>query len=97
MTLRGGITVKSDQSLSGTLEVGIAVAMIASSKDPRLKAMFGPAEEGFCWASLAISGTATAPKDNFKDLYTSAPAKSPEGEIPDDSPGTTFEELTRPR
>ena len=97
MTLRGSITVKSDESLSGTLEVGLAAAMVASSKDPRLKAVFGPAEEGFCWASFDISGTATAPKDNFKELYTSAPATAPESGISDDAPGNSFEELTRPR
>jgi hypothetical protein len=94
MALRGSLTMAADQKLSGDLEVGIAAAMIKSSKSRILDALFGPPSQGFRWLTLTIGGTATAPTDNFKTLFQAdQPAKSPisSGEIP------TFEELTTPR
>jgi hypothetical protein len=96
MALRGEIAIARDQTLSGRLEVGVAGNMIASANTPRLKTMFGPSKEGFQWITLKISGSASAPMDNFKELFLSArtavvPAAEPEHEE------STFEELTKPR
>jgi hypothetical protein len=97
MAIRGDLTLAANQNVSGELEVGIAEAMIASSKDVRLDAMFSEPRDGFRWITLKISGPVTKPVDNFKELYSDA---RPDGDI---SPGhldektPSFEELTRPR
>ncbi len=94
MALRGSVAVTADGRLSGELEVGIAEGMIKTSGDRRLDTMFGPSKEGFRWLPLKISGSATTPADNFKDLYDSASVRAtpaPESQIP------SFEELTQPK
>ena len=97
MALRGEISMALNQTLSGTLQLGVAEAMIASAKITRLNSMFGPATEGFRWISLKISGRAAAPVDNFKELYTSSAVAPRENPAPDDSEGSSFEDLTRPK
>ncbi len=97
LALRGEISMSATQSLSGSLRVGLAEAMIADAPTTRLKSMFGPPEEGFRWIILKISGTATAPLDNFKELFTSTALTPLESPAPDAGEGSTFEELTRPK
>jgi len=97
MALRGEISMAPDKTLSGNLEVGVAEAMIVSSKSQHLKWMFGPTRDGFRWVTLKIGGSATAPTDNFKDLYSAAAAAPQDQASPDANQGSTFEELTRPR
>jgi len=97
MALRGSISMATNQSLSGNLEVGVAEAMINTAKTPRLKSLFGPTKEGFRWVTLKIGGSAANPTDNFKDLYL-APDTQTGGETDgSDHKGSTFEELTKPR
>lgn len=91
MALRGAVTMTQDRRLSGKLEVGVAEAMIKSSKNRRLDAMFGPPVDGFRWLTLKIGGTATAPTDNFKELFESAVAT---GTLAPDEKIPSFEELT---
>ncbi len=97
MALKGRLTMDADQSLSGNLEVGVAEAMITTSKAPRLKTLFGPTTEGFRWITLKIGGTAASPTDNFKDLFLAPEASQAEGTQESDHKGSTFEELTKPR
>jgi hypothetical protein len=97
MAMRGEISMALNQTLSGTLQLGVAEAMIASAKITRLNAMFGPVKEGFRWITLKISGRASAPVDNFKEIYTSSAVAPRETPTPDDSEGSSFEDLTRPR
>jgi hypothetical protein len=97
MALRGEISMALNQTLSGTLQLGVAEAMIASAKITRLNSMFGPATEGFRWITLKISGRAEAPVDNFKGLYTPSAVAPRENPAPDDSEGSSFEDLTRPK
>lgn len=94
MALRGAVTMAPDKSLSGGLQVGVADAMIKASRNRRLDSIFGPSSEGFRWVTLKISGTSTAPADNFKELFTSAKTEetqTPTAEVP------TFEQLTQPK
>ncbi|MEI8039009.1 MAG: hypothetical protein WCJ14_11520 [Verrucomicrobiota bacterium] len=94
LAVRGALTMAADKSLSGQLEVGVATAMIKAAKSRHLDTLFGPPSESFRWLTLTIGGTASAPTDNFKQLFqASKPAKSPPagGEIP------SFEELTAPK
>lgn len=97
MACRGEITMAANQQLSGNLQIGIAEAMVGASKNPRLKAMFGPSQEGFRWITLKIAGPASAPTDNFKDLFAATANGAPAAPPSDDTGGSTFEELTRPK
>ena len=97
LALRGEISMAANQTLSGNLQVGLAEAMIADAPTSRLKSMFGPPKEGFRWLTLKIGGSATAPSDNFKELFSTAAVAPRESAAPADSEGSTFEELTRPK
>ncbi len=93
IALRGNLTLTPDRRLGGTLEVGIAEAMVKTVANRRLEAMLSPARDGYCWISLKISGTAAAPTDNFLEIFdaTELPVKpAPAAGIP------SFEELTAP-
>lgn len=100
MALRGGLSIAPNQTLSGTLQVGIAEAMIASAPSVhlhQLNAMFGPAKEGFRWLEIKVSGPASAPVDTFKDRYSEANSSARPGIPPEKDGGSSFEELTRPK
>ncbi len=100
MALRGTVAINSNQVLSGTLQVGVAEAMIASSPAGNLRhlnMMFGPPKDGFRWVEIDVSGPASAPVDTFKELYSAANPAAGSGAPPVKSGGSSFEELTRPR
>jgi len=97
MAIQGTLSISADQTLSGELQVGIPEILINDSQSLRLKATFGPAREKYCWITLSISGSVTAPKDNFKALFLAAVVAPLDSPKPDASPGSTFDELTRPR
>lgn len=97
MAVRGQISIAANQALSGDLEIGIAEAVVAATPISRLKSMFGPPKEGFRWITLKISGTASAPADTFKELFSASPTIHSETTAPIEETGSTFEELTRPR
>lgn len=95
MAVRGDLSLAANQSLSGTLKIGIPETMIP--KGSRLLSILGPMQDGFRWVDVKIGGSATAPTDNFKDIYAQSEPpreKTPGGLGPE---GSTFEELTRPR
>ena len=94
MALKGEISIAADQTLSGTLDVGLAEGMILAANTPRLKSMFGPSKDGFRWVTLKISGPASAPSDNFKELFSTATATPA---APAEIPRSSFEDLTRPK
>lgn len=97
MALRGEISIAADQTLSGNLQLGVADAMIGSSKIPRLHSMFSPAKEGFRWVTLKISGRANAPADNFREIFASSVVAPKENPAPADTEKSSFDELTRPK
>lgn len=97
LALRGDVSVGANQILSGSLQVGVADVMITPSPNQRLKSMFGPSEAGYHWVTLKISGQASAPKDNFRELFYSATVAPQEHPAPPQPEGSTFEDLTRPR
>jgi hypothetical protein len=69
--------------------------MIATAaQGSRLKALFGPPRDGFCWLSLDISGPVATPVDNFNELFQAASARRSEEA---ESTRSTFEDLTKPR
>lgn len=100
IALRGNLSLTKNQTLSGTLQVGVAEAMIASAPKNHLGAlnvMFGAPKEGFRWLEVDVSGPASAPEDSFKDLYAAANGAARPATAPARDGGSSFEELTRPR
>jgi hypothetical protein len=97
MAVRGQVSVTANQTLSGNLEVGIAEAVVAAAPTLRLQSMFGPSKDGFRWITLKINGPASAPTDNFKELFSASPAIPAKTAAPAEETGSTFEELTRPK
>lgn len=97
MALQGEISVTGNQALSGDLELGISEAMLESSMNARLQAMFGPEKNGFRWLTLKVSGSAAAPLDNFKELFLAATPELKAPAVPAEAQGSSFEELTRPK
>ncbi len=69
IAIRGTLAQTKNRSLAGKLEVGLAEAMIKSSGNRRLDAMFGPVHDGFRWLTVIISGSANSPTDDFRQQY----------------------------
>jgi hypothetical protein len=108
MAIKGNLTITADQSLSGTLEIGIPEPVVQLSPNLKTEALFGPVREGFRWLSLTIGGTTARPTDNFSELYGNAKEaaqadplqpREPSQPAPSDEvdPGKAFEDLTTPR
>ena len=97
LALRGNLAMAANKTLSGTLELGVAEAMIVASKTARLRTLFGPTREGFRWITVKIGGTAANPTDNFKELFLTPEDARSEQSPESDHKGSTFEDLTKPR
>ena len=97
LALKGEVSLNPDQALSGNLEVGVAEAMVLSSKSTRLKSMFGPTKGGFRWVTLKISGPAAVPTDNFQELFSATEQSTESNSRTTEPSKASFEELTRPR
>ena len=94
LTMRGTVIMTPDLKLSGTLELGVTEGVIVTARNPRIDAMFGPAKDGIRWISVKVSGTATTPADNFRQLYEASSSKP---QTPKDSGTPSFEDLTAPK
>ena len=94
LALRGTMSASADLKLSGQIKVGLTEPVIAASKNAKLNAMFGPADEGFRWLTLKISGTVMSPADNFRELYDAAPEAA--GPAAGGKKTPSFEDLTTP-
>lgn len=93
MTLRGDLAMAPNQSLSGSLRVGLPESMIPKSS--RLRAVLAPTDDGYRWVTVKISGTAALPADNFDELLKRQ--DEPAEKNPPAGDASSFEELTRPR
>ncbi len=70
MMIKGALaTQDATGNISGTLNVGIPDIILAAAKDRRLELMFSPIKDGYRWINIDLSGTGSAPQDNFKELY----------------------------
>ncbi len=97
MALRGEISITATDTVSGNLQVGLAEAMITAAPTSRLKSLFGPPKDGFRWLTIKLSGPASGPMDNFKELFSATPLTPRNPAAADDTEGSSFEELTRPK
>lgn len=92
LRIAGELNAGTDESLSGTLRVGLPDASLIAAGNEKLKRTFSESAEGFRWVTLKISGTTSRPADNFGALYESAPETAPGTNSP-----STFEQLTAPK
>lgn len=97
MALRGEISLAAHQTLAGSLQVGLAEAVVSRTQNSRLKSMFGPPKDGYRWLTLKIGGPVAEPVDNFKELFSTATVIPRESLAPSGNEGSSFKELTRPK
>ncbi len=96
LALQGDISIAKDQTLTGSLRIGVAAGIIATSKNARIKSLFSQSSNDFCWVTLQMGGSASAPTDTLKELFA-ATADSQDASTPVEKLGSSFEELTRPK
>jgi hypothetical protein len=97
LAIRGSLAQGPDRRLSGTLQIGIAEAMLKSSQNPRLVRLFTSPDEHFRWVSVKISGTSATPADNFLSLYDATRGDTAQpGATPAPAETPSFEDLTQP-
>ncbi|OYV04710.1 MAG: hypothetical protein CFE26_15435, partial [Verrucomicrobiales bacterium VVV1] len=97
LAVRGSLVIGADKKLSGRLEVGLPARQITTFLS-RLDSVFSPPREEMRWIDVEISGTTTAPLDDFsKRLVSTAAPKSSKPVPLDSDPRSRFEDATRPR
>jgi len=99
MMIKGTISTKDTAgNISGTLSVGIPEVIVAASKDRRLDLMFSPVKDGYRWINIELSGSGSAPADNFKELYQAVKlTNSPEVKVVPKPQGVdSFDSLIKP-
>jgi len=92
LRITGELNASTDESLSGTLRVGLPDASLIAAGNEKLKQTFTESAEGFRWVTLKISGTTARPTDNFAALYEGASETATGTSTP-----STFEQLTAPK
>jgi hypothetical protein len=93
MVVRGGMSNGEGGNISGKLQVGIPEGMINAAKDKKLAKMFGELREGYRWVEIEVSGTASAPEDDFRALYMATSAGEADTPAGEEAPQDSFEEL----
>ncbi len=99
MMIKGTISTKDAAgNISGTLSVGIPDIILAAAKDRRLDLMFSPVKDGYRWIDIELSGSGSAPADNFKELYQAVTlTNSPEmKDAPKPQGVDSFDSLIKP-
>ncbi len=94
LAVRGSLTVNSSRQLGGTIRLGVNEAMVKASGNRRLATLLAETSEGYRWTTIKLSGAATAPKDNFLELYD-AVSKAAATAAPGQPP--SFDDLTSPQ
>ncbi len=99
MMIKGTISTKDAAgNISGALRVGIPEIIVAVSKDRRLDLMFSPVKDGYRWIDIELSGSGSAPADNFKEQYQAVIlTDSPEVKVAPKPQGVdSFDSLIKP-
>jgi hypothetical protein len=97
IAIHGEVTIDAAQKLSGHLKVGVAESLIATTTSSRLKSLLSPPEDGFCWVTLPLGGTASSPTDTFYDLLDKVSPSELTPSSQNESSDSTFDQLTRPK
>lgn len=97
LAVRGSLVIGANKALSGHLEVGLPSRQITTFLT-RLDSVFSQPKEDMRWIEVVVSGTTTAPQDDFaKRLVSTAPPTGSKPVPVDSSPRSQFEEATKPR
>ncbi len=99
MMIKGSISTKDAAgNISGTLSVGIPDIILAAAKDRHLDVLFSPVKDGYRWVNIELSGSGSAPADNFKELYQAVTlTKSPDVKVAPKPQGVdSFDSLIKP-
>lgn len=100
--LTGTLSIRGDQTISGKLKIGLLPQLISASNARGFQNPFREAVEGLRWAEVTLSGTTTAPKDDFRGQMDgpSRDSAAPQGRgatTPSSKAASEFEEMTQPR
>jgi hypothetical protein len=66
--VRGGYAITSKGAISGTLEIGLPEALFNRRTNGK-PAFFGPAEDGYCWATTNLKGRNNEPEDDLNPRF----------------------------
>jgi hypothetical protein len=95
MALKGEILAGADFAMTGSLDVGLADAVVDASLEAKFSELFARADDGFRWVTITLAGSTAMPKDSFRGILESTAAAS--GSSTEPKVGPSFEELTSPR
>lgn len=93
LNVTGELSLDKDETLTGTLSVGLPESTVAGGRNPALAKVFKDSRDGFRWVTLKISGTGGTPLDNFTELTQAAGGSVGEPTQSKD----LFENLTTPQ
>jgi hypothetical protein len=97
MAVRGSLVIGADKTLSGRLEIGLPARQISTFLS-RMDSLFSQPREDMRWIEVEVSGTTTAPQDDFaKRLISTVPTQSSKPVPVESDPRSRFEDATRPR
>jgi len=96
MVVRGSLSVSSSKALSGHLEVGLPTTQV-STLLRRLDPYFSAPKEEMRWIEIEVSGTTSAPVDDFTKRVSAAFNRESAPESPSATPKSLFDEATKPR
>ncbi len=97
MAIRGTITVGNDFTLGGSLNIGLADAVVEASPDRRIGALFSRGSDGYRWVAVNLGGTVATPTDDLQSQLAAANETAPAAASGDQTAEPSFEDLTRPR
>ena len=96
LKVTGDLSLQPNDSLSGTLNIGLPEATVMGGRNPALPKVFAESHDGFRWVTLKISGTGSRPTDDFLERIQAAGGLSVTSDAPH-APQDMFERLTAPK
>lgn len=96
MAVRGTVTIGPGLALGGTLDIGLAEAVVEASPDRAIAELFSRDDDGYRWATVNLAGTATVPTDDLQSRLSGTSGRAP-GASNEAPAEPSFEDLTRPR
>jgi hypothetical protein len=99
LRVEGDLTMQRDESLAGTLRVGLPAGLFRAGLSERLQRIFSEPQGGYSWIELKVSGTIADPRDDFTAVLGQGspaidPASPPSGGTNGDLLEDAFRRLT---
>jgi hypothetical protein len=97
LMIRGSLAVTNGKQLKGKLELGLPANQVSTFLRA-IDADFSALREEMRWIDIEVSGTTTAPEDDFGNRLISKTTRPANGANPSGAtPKSQFEEATKPR